>query len=154
MRPTLEEQLRGLREILTTAVAPSVAGDYPRETLAGVVRSLEMLEARVGGVGTFLAWDNAETLALLQRIAALVDIDGPLEALAPTVDLAVLDAENERLRGVLARAVPRLAAAADDAHGADDAGRELAGLHAAVVAHLRERIARYPYASTGSLPTR
>ena len=27
-------------------------------------------------------------------------------------------------------------------------------LHAAVVAHLRERVARYPYASTGSLPSR
>jgi hypothetical protein len=34
------------------------------------------------------------------------------------------------------------------------ADASLADLHAATVAHLRARIARYPYTSTGTLPAR
>lgn len=140
MRPTLEEQLRGLRDILTTSVAPAVAGDYPRETLAGVVRALEMLEARVATVGPFLVWDNEATRTLLRELGAGAAADAPetyAGALAGA-DVAALDAENERLRGLLAATIPSLTGDA----------------HTAVVTHLRERIARYPYSTTGSLPAR
>lgn len=140
MRPTLEEQLRGLSYILTTSVAPAVAGDYPRETLAGVVRALEMLEQRAGSVGAFLVWDNDATRALLRRIGTGAEAEPP-DAYADAIavaDVHALDAENERLRALLAAAIPTLEGEA----------------HAAVVAHLRERIARYPYTLTGSLPAR
>jgi hypothetical protein len=144
-RPTLSEQLTGLRHILEHAVAPDVQSEYAQETLLGVIRALEMLARRIGEVGPFLEWDNGETRALLRTIAARLPLDQPLEPDAPITpgDLAALDAENERLRTMLATAIPALSADA----GARD-------VHAAVVAHLRERIARYPYASTGTLPAR
>lgn len=140
MRPTLEEQLRGLRDILTTSVAPAVNGDYPRETLTGVVRALEMLESRVATVGPFLVWDNVATRALLRQIGAGPEVEPPdsYETSIAHADVAALDAENERLRALLVAQIPSL-------EGED---------HAAVVAHLRRRIDRYPYTSTGSLPTR
>jgi hypothetical protein len=145
MRPTLAEQLRGLRQILETTVQPEVRGDYPRETLQGVIRALDMLTRRVGEVGPFLEWDNHATRTLLESIAARVPLGGSLETDAPIApgDLEALDTENDRLRTLLAAAIPTLEA--------DD---DAADLHRAVVAHLRERISRYPYASTGSLPSR
>ena len=146
MRPTLSEQLRGLRHILDHVVAPAVQADYAHDTLAGVSRALEMLAARAGEVGPFLEWDNHETRELLRTIATRgVALTEPIDPIAPLAigDLDGADAENERLRGVLAAVIPVLAADADT-HD----------LHAAVVAHLRERIARYPYASTGTLPSR
>jgi hypothetical protein len=145
MRPTLPEQLRGLRRILETTVSPAVHDDYPQTTLQGVIRALEALEQHVNEIGPFLAWDSATTAALLVDVAAHVAVPG-LDAPAPVIgigDLAGLDTENERVRGLLAGAIPALAstpAAADT--------------YARVVQHLRERIARYPFVSTGSLPTR
>jgi hypothetical protein len=145
MRPTLAEQLRGLRHILENAVQPEVRGEYPRETLQGVIRALDMLARRVSDVGPFLEWDNRETRTLLESIAAQAPLGGSLDPDAPIApgDLEALDAENDRLRTLLAAAIPTL----EDDDGA-------AELHRAVVAHLRERISRYPYTSTGSLPSR
>ena len=146
MRPTLSEQLRGLRHILDHVVAPEVQGDYANDTLASVSRALEMLALRAGEVGPFLEWDNHETRELLRTIAARgVALTGPMDPIASIAsgDLDGADSENERLRGILAAVIPTLAANA-----------ETHDLHAAVVAHLRERIARYPYASTGTLPSR
>jgi hypothetical protein len=145
MRPTLAEQLRGLQRILETTVQPAIAAEYPSETLSGVLRALDMLARRVAEVGPFLEWDNRATRALLASIEPHIPVAGPLDPETPLApgDLAALEAENERLRNLLAAAIPALAA---DEHAAD--------VHRAVVAHLRERIARYPYASTGSLPAR
>lgn len=145
MRPTLAEQLRGLNHVLQNVVAPDVQSDYARETLLGVVRAIDMLIRQAASVGPFLAWDNAQTRALLQSIATRVPLTGDLDDDTPiaTGDLAALDAENERLRGLLSSVIPVLAG-----------DREHDDLHQDVVAHLRERIARYPYASTGSLPSR
>ena len=146
MRPTLAEQLRGLRHILDHVVAPDVQGDYARDTLLGVSRALDMLVQRAGAVGPFLEWDNHETRAILHSIASRgVALTQSIDPIAPIVtgDVDALDAENERLRGILAAVVPTLADRA-----------ETHDLHGAVVAHLRERVARYPYASTGTLPPR
>jgi hypothetical protein len=149
MRPTLAEQLRGLRRVLDVAVAPAITDDYATEALAGVQRALAMLETREPEVLPFLLWDNAATAALLVRIdAAGVALAAPVAPAEP-IDgshIAALDTENERLRGLLAGAVPELAGA--------PAGSAAAALHGDVVAHLRERIARYPYVSTGVLPSR
>ena len=144
MRPTLSEQLRGLRHILDHVVAPEVHTDYAHDILLGVSRALEMLAVRAGEVGPFLEWDNHETRELLRAIATSgVSLTEPIDPTTPiaTGDLAALDAETERLRGILAAVIPALAA-----------GAATHDLHAAVVAHLRERVARYPYASTGTLP--
>jgi hypothetical protein len=145
VRPTLAEQLRGLNHVLQNVVAPDVQSDYVRETLLGVVRAMDMLTRQAASVGPFLAWDNEQTTVLLQSIATRVPLAGQLDGDTPisTGDLAALDAENERLRGLLSAAIPVLAG-----------DRKCDDLHRAVVAHLRERIARYPYASTGSLPSR
>jgi hypothetical protein len=146
VRPTLSEQLRGLRHILDHVVTPEVHGDYATDTLAGVSRALEMLALRAGEVGPFLEWDNHETRELLRTIATRgVALTQPIDPTTPIAasDLDALDAENERLRGILAALIPSLATDAD-AHD----------LHTAVVGHLRERVARYPYASTGTLPSR
>ena len=147
MRPTMPEQLRGLRRILELVVAPGVVDEYPQTTLQGVIRALEMLEQRSDDVVPFLAWDNEETAQLLRSIAErhpdIVSSSLPLSSGNALVGVVALDEENERLRGALAEAIPALAGdpSASDAH-------------AAVVAHMRARIARYPFASTGSLPTR
>ena len=69
MRPTLAEQLRGLRRVLDVAVAPAIADDYATEALAGVQRALAMLEAREPEVLPFLLWDNAATADLLAKAA-------------------------------------------------------------------------------------
>ena len=145
MRPTLSEQLRGLSHILEHVVAPEVQSDYAQQTLVAVIRAIEMLTRQAAAVGPFLAWDNDETRSVLRSIATTVPLADALEPASPIAagDLPALDAENERLRAMLAAAIPVLASEAD-----------LRELHQAVVAHLRERIARYPYSSTGSLPSR
>ncbi len=145
MRPTLSEQLRGLRRILDQVVAPAVEGDYERSTLEGVIRSLEMLEQRVDDVGPFLTWDNLETASLLRsivpRLALSEQIDSPCTVGAG--DIVALDAENERLRGVLAAVLPVLVS-----------DPSMADLYAKVIAHLRVRLSRYPFTSTATLPSR
>jgi hypothetical protein len=146
VRPTLSEQLRGLRHILDHVVTPQVQSDYANDTLGGVSRALEMLALRAVEVGPFLEWDNHATRELLRTIATRgVALTQPIDPPAPIAsgDLDGADAENERLRGILAALIPSLATDAD--------ARDL---HAAVVGHLRERITRYPYASTGTLPSR
>jgi hypothetical protein len=152
MRPTLAEQLRGLHHILDGVIRPEVQGDYPREILLGVMRSLEILAHSADHVGPFLEWDNRAMRALLESIASLVPLTGPIEPDVPIAvgDIAALDAENDRLRTLLAAAIPALG----DEGAAD--------LHRAVVAHLRERIDRHPFggvvtralSSAVSLPTR
>lgn len=143
----MPEQLRGLRRILELVVAPGVVDEYPQTTLQGVIRALEMLEQRSDDVVPFLAWDNEETAELLRSIAArhpdIVSPSLPLSSGNALVGVVALDRENERLRGALAEAIPALAT-----------DKSASDAHAAVVAHMRERIARYPFASTGSLPTR
>ena len=148
MRPTLPEQLRGLRHVLEHVVAPAVVDDYPQSTLQGVIRALEMLEARVDDVLPFLVRDNTATAELLQMIAACIPLAGSIAPPEPVdmARIASIDAENERLRALLADAIPALASAPE--------GSAAAGIHAQVVTHLRARIAQYPFTSTGSLPSR
>jgi len=145
VRPTLPEQLRGLRRILDQVVAPAVDGDYERSTLEGVIRALEMLEQRANDAVPFLVWDNDQTLALLRSIAAHVPLDGAIEPPSPVEpsDVVALDAENERVRGLLAAAVPSLAR-----------DRGASEVYAHVIAHLRARVSRFPFTSTASLPSR
>jgi hypothetical protein len=151
MRPTLAEQLRGLRRILDVAVAPVLTDDYASEALAGVQRALAMLETRERDVLPFLRWDNAQTARLLHDARQQVPLTGSIAPAGSVdgTDIAAVDAENERLRGLLAGVVPALAAASEA-----DPASAAATVYAEVVAHLRARIARYPYVTTGVLPSR
>ena len=57
MRPTITEQLDGLRRILEEVVAPEVKDPYPADILAGVCATLETLAVGWSEVPAFLRWD-------------------------------------------------------------------------------------------------
>jgi hypothetical protein len=145
VRPTLSEQLGGLRRILEVVVVPQVEDEYPKEILQAVIRAMAMLEERAVEALPFLLSDSQATAELLRAIAPHVPLSGPVESPDPPApgDIVGTDAENDRLRVLLAEAIPTLAALPE----ADD-------VYQAVIAHLRDRMARYPYASTGTLPSR
>jgi hypothetical protein len=149
VRPSISEQLAGLRRIIAEVIAPEVTGAYPEDMLRGVLANLEMLETSWSRVGPFLAWDNEGTERLLEAIAALMDptlvqrIEATLVA-APhhPSDVDALDAHNTALRDVLADAVPVLAAGGDRTHD----------VYRAVRMHLRERMDRFPLVMNAPMP--
>jgi hypothetical protein len=150
MRPTIAEQLRGLRRILAEVVTPEVGSAYPADMLQGVIANLEMLERALPAVAPFLAWDNEATAALLERAAPL--LGEPISArvaelrAAPPVDPLDLEALHERniaLRGLLAEAVAPLA----------DGGPSAAARYGELRAHLRARMDRYPLSMAASMPS-
>jgi hypothetical protein len=152
VHPSVTEQLRGVRRTLTEVVAPDLSHPYPTEVLRGVVAALEGLERSWVRVLPFLTWDNAATATLLrEQVAPAVDaplaarISAALEEPEPDpLDVDAADARNEALRGLLADAVPQLTAGGD----------ATAGAHAAVVAHLRARIERFPLTMNAPMPGR
>jgi hypothetical protein len=150
MRPTVSEQLAGVRRILADVVAPEVHSAYPSDMLRGILANLEMLERSWGDVAPFLAWDNGATMQLLADVASHVegDVAAKIGAVlaepdADPLDVAALEARNTRLRGALADAVPVLAAAED--LGSTD-------VYTAVRSHLRERIERFPLTMNAPMP--
>lgn len=151
MRPTISEQLGGMRRVLAEVVAPEVTGAYPADMLRGVLATLEMLERSWTRVAPFLAWDNERTEALLRAIAPLVDrsfaarIDATLgDVPTDVLDVDALDARNTELRALLADAVPKLAAAEPDTPAA--------AVYADVRNHLRERVERFPLSASAPMP--
>jgi hypothetical protein len=149
MYPTPSDQLREIRRVLGDVVLPEVAGAYARETLEAALATLGMLEGAWDRVLPFLRWDNDRVAELLVELGPAVDADlaGRISAAASAArpDPADFDASHRRnldLRGLLATAVPTLAASAGG------------GLPEPLVAYIRERIARYPFSATAVLPTR
>jgi hypothetical protein len=126
MYPTVTDQLRELRRVLNDVVMPEINGSYAIDTLSSVLSTLKMLEGAWDRVVPFLLWDNEQLIGLLGD-------DGP--APDPS-DFTAVHLRNLELR-------ERLATAVRD--GSDPAP---------LVAYFRERIARYPFASTVALPTR
>ena len=126
MYPTVTDQLRELRRVLNDVVMPELSGSYAQDTLSSVLSTLKMLEGAWDRVVPFLLWDNEQLSILLGDDTELPD---------PS-DFTAVHEHNLELRDRLARTVRD--------------GLETA----AMVAYFRERIARYPFASTVALPKR
>jgi hypothetical protein len=126
MFPTVTDQLRELRRILNDIVMPELSGSYAQDTLSSALATLKMLEGAWDRVVPFLLWDNEQLSCLLGDDVAPPD---------PTDFIAVHD-RNLELRD-------RLATSVRDGLGS-----------APLLAYFRERIARYPFTSTVTLPTR
>lgn len=141
MRPTVTEQLAGLRRILADVVAPQIAQPYPAEILAGVVASLGALESAWPALPAFLRWDCESTAAVLGAALPIVDTTlaaevsaAAAEAATDPLDITALELRQRHLRGLLARAAPAIMT---------DPGCSAYGLMAAL---MRERAERYPFA--------
>jgi hypothetical protein len=149
VRPTVSEQLDGLRRILDEVVAPQLSDPYPVDILDGVCGTLAMLAANWQQVPAFQRWDIECTTALLAEVRRIAgsELEPELAAAiadvvdaAPTdpTDLGALDDRQRTTRHALAAAVPEIA-------NRD----ELAGVRAQLTDLMRERAARYPLAGYG-----
>jgi len=141
VRPKVTEQLEGLRRILADVVAPEVVHPYPADILGGVMAALESLERGWYEVPRFLRWDAEATAELLLAARGALDeatgheitlayASGPDDPL----DLAGLEAHDERLRALLARVAPTIASRAD-----------LSELNERMVSLFRQRAQRFPF---------
>jgi hypothetical protein len=142
MRPTVGEQLEGLRRILDDVVAPAVDGVYPADVLRGALASLDAIATGWADVPSFLVWDAHESLALLR--AAAKDDDSlarvrALDAAAPSdaLDLHAVEEHHARVRTALAAAAPSIATGP---------------LADRLAAHLRARVDRYPIRVVHRMP--
>ena len=138
MRPTVTEQLRGLRVILEGVVAPEVSAPYPRDMLGVVVTTLADLERRWSSVFVIMRDECTEIDRLVADARPHVDgalatrIDTALDELVPDwLDHDAVLGRYERRRALLAEVVPAIA----DRDGT-------AEVQARVVAHLRAHVAR------------
>jgi hypothetical protein len=143
MRPTVGEQLEGLRRILDDVVAPAVDGPYPADVLAGVVAALDALATGWADVSGFLAWDVAETMMLLRAAAeddgTVAEAVRDLELATPDdlLDVRAWEVHQARVRGVLAELAPSLAEGP---------------LAPRLAAHLRARADRFPIRVAQRMP--
>jgi hypothetical protein len=142
VRPTVEEQLLGLRAVLQGVVAPEVRAPYPSDVLATVVGALERLG---GDWATVPAALRSESGALDGLLADALDsarpVVGPDTAAAidavraqagpDWLDPAAARAHYERRRGLLADVVRALA----------PDGAAAPALWSAVITHLRDHLA-------------
>jgi hypothetical protein len=143
MRPTVSEQLEGLRRILDDVVAPAVDGAYPADVLAGVAAALDALAAGWAEVPAFLAWDVDETMAVLRAAAdddpRVAERVRGLDVAAPDdpLDVRAWEAHQARVRGALAAVAPSLADGP---------------LAERLAAHLRARVDRFPIRVAPRMP--
>ena len=125
MRPSVSEQLDGIRAVLAEIISPQITDAYPADVLAGALATLDMLAASWSSVPAFLRWDSDASAAVLALVG---------EATPPppedVLDLDALIAHQRAVRGALESAMPVIL---------DDEGAR-----AAVVLLFRERAARFP----------
>jgi hypothetical protein len=127
MRPTVSEQLAGLRRMLAEVVAPEVADAYAADVLDGALATLDLLADAWADVPRFLRWDIEATARVLELVG--VAVPPPPD---DVLDLGALDARAEEVRDLLVQAMP---AVVDDPRARD-----------AAVRLFRERAERYPLA--------
>ncbi|MCU1393973.1 MAG: hypothetical protein JWM34_2401 [Ilumatobacteraceae bacterium] len=133
MRPSISEQLDGIRRVLATVVAPQVDDAYARDVLAGAITTLETLTGW-HAVPSFLRWDaeRCNTLAATVGAPTVGFVGDPL-------DMHTLAAHQAAARAALEAALPAILA--------DPSAR------AATVAYFRERCATYPLTTNRAAPS-
>ena len=124
MRPSITEQLAGLRRILAEVVAPEVTAPYPAEILGSVIGALEALSANWARIPDYLAWEIGSIQSIL--IAARHEL--------PTDMPASLEERQARLSSLLVQAQPVIAA---DRNGE---------AYRLMIAFFRERAQKFPFA--------
>ncbi len=129
MRPTVSEQLAGAARLLSEVVGPEIDDSYIADVLAGVVTTLELLAKGWTQVAAFLVWDIEAT----RRVLELVGVE-EVPAVGDPLDVVALQDRHTRVRALLERAMPDIAA--------------LPEARTAVAALFRERADRYPIPTT------
>jgi hypothetical protein len=125
MRPTITEQLDGLRRILAEVVAPEVTAPYPAEILGSVIGALDALSANWARIPNYLAWEIESSRSIL----AAAGIEPPQD-----LDSASLEEQQVRMSGLLVQAQPAIAADKDGE------------AYRLMIAFFRERAQRFPFA--------
>jgi hypothetical protein len=137
VRPTVEEQLRGLRAVLESVVGPEVRAPYPTDVLATVVGALDRLGPDSATIPAALREESGAIDGLLERARPFVAgpsvaIGAVLAGPAPDwLDPPAARAHYERRRGLLADVVRDLG----------PAGVAAPEVWSAIVAHLRAHLA-------------
>ncbi len=130
MRPTVSEQLAGLRHVLADVVAPEVGDGYAADVLAGALATLQLLADGWMEVPSFLRWDIQETARVLRIVGGSVP---PLPD--DLLDIAALEERARSVRELLVQSMP---AVLEHPQARD-----------AAVRLFRDRAERYPLAARG-----
>jgi hypothetical protein len=125
MRPTITEQLDGLRRILSEVVAPEVTAPYPAEILGSVIASLSALSANWSRIPDYLAWE----IESIRSILTATGINPPSDIASET-----LEERQIRMSGLLVAAQPAIAADPDSE------------AYRLMIAFFRERAQKFPFA--------
>ena len=146
MHPTITEQLDGLRRILADVVAPEVAAPYPAEILGSVIGALNTLQSNWHAIPVFLRWDIETTSGVLDAARPLLNAGLVAEIDAAQsdrdlYDLASLESQQARMRGLLVKAIPAIRAERGDAY-------------AEMIALFRERTERFPFSMAARPPVK
>jgi hypothetical protein len=137
MRPSVTEQLLGIRSVLGEVVAPQLTDPYATGILEGLMSALDGLADGWHQVPSFLHWDAQQTAAVLTAAAPYLDRESAEElhsalddAPGSDLDVAALQEHHRRLRALLEQAVPRLVGQPD--------------IRPLLIDHLRARVGQYP----------
>jgi hypothetical protein len=138
VRPSVSEQLEGIRHILAKTIAPEVTDPYSAGILEGLIASLDSLANGWKHVPEFLRWDAHETARILGVATPHLDeasAGGLRAAMAEAppnddLDVGALEVHHRHIREVLEQAVPAIVARPE--------------LRSLLVTHLKTRSQRFP----------
>jgi hypothetical protein len=148
MRPTVTEQLDGLRRILAETIAPEITSPYPAEILGGVIGALDALRSNWHRIPAFLLWDIDTTAGVLDAAMPKLDADLAAEIAAAKTgidltDLAALESLQIRMRALLVKAMPAIIADPDQTEA-----------YPRMIALFRERTDRFPFSMAARPPAK
>jgi hypothetical protein len=148
MRPTITEQLDGLRRILAETIAPEVTSPYPAEILGGVIGALDALQANWHRIPAFLLWDIETTAGVLDAARPLLEAGLIAEIAAAKADndltdLTALENNQVRMRELLVKAMPAIIADPDATEA-----------YPRMIALFRERAERFPFSMAARPPAK
>jgi hypothetical protein len=148
MRPTITEQLDGLRRILAETIAPEITSPYPAEILGGVIGALDALQSNWHRIPAFLVWDIEATAGVLDAAMPKLDVDLAAEIAAAKTgtdltDWAALESQQVRMRELLVKAMPAIIADSDKTEA-----------YPRIIALFRERTERFPFSMAARPPAK